>query len=288
MAELERKFFETNSWSFTRHRIWHRCKKQYYYEYIAQYLKPPAPVDASKIRFLKEFKSRFVLQGQLIHDILNDQIKIHCNSKPMDPAGALNTYSRRIAQNKMMASEIFIEYRHHERVDPEFFNAIDESGNHCLNLFFEKIWPDYKDKECLRHEEFDKFRIGDIDVMVKVDFVSGMQDGTIVLTDWKTGADSDDYETELQMAGYVLWAMEYYQKSRDEIKSEIVFLKTGEKKRYDFSEEKLREVQNIIIRDFEVMNASYEYEDFPASPHPRECLSCRFAKVCPEGMINRK
>jgi len=282
MAELEKRFFENIFWSFTKHRIWHRCKRQYYYEYIAPYLKPPAPVDVNKIRTLKEYNSRFVLQGQLIHDILNDQIKIHCDSKPMDPAGALNTYSRRIAQNKMMASEMFTEYRHGERVDQEFFNTIDESGKNCLNLFFEKIWPDYKDQECLRHEEFDKFRIGEIDAMVKVDFVSGMQDGTIVLTDWKTGADSDDYETELQMAAYVLWAMEYYQKSRDEIKSELVFLKTGEKKPYDFSEEKLREVQNIITRDFEAMNASYEYEDFPPNPFPKECLSCRFAKICPD------
>jgi hypothetical protein len=62
-----------------------------------------------------------------------------------------------------------------------------------------------------------------------------MQNNTIVLTNWKTGADNDEYETELQMAGYVLWAMQYYHKSPDEIKtSELVFLKTREKKSYPF------------------------------------------------------
>jgi len=33
------------------------------------------------------------------------------------------------------------------------------------------------------------------------------------------------------------------------------------------------------------MNASYEYADFPARPSQRECLSCKFAEVCPEAGI---
>jgi len=41
-------------------------------------------------------------------------------------------------------------------------------------------------------------------------------------------------------------------------------------------------VQETIETDFEAMNASYKYEALQPSPHPRECLSCRFAKVCPE------
>ena len=288
MVELDKFFFEINSWSFTRHRIWNRCKRQYYYEYIAPYLKPPAPVDINKIRLLKVYNSRFVLQGQLIHDILNEQIKLHCDKKPMNPAVAVSTYSRKLAQNKMMADEMFTEYRHGEPVDSHFFTTMEESGKVCLDMFFETIWPDYESRECLRHEEFDKFRSGDVDVTVKVDFISRMLNGTIVLTDWKTGADNDEYETELQMAAYVLWAIQYYQKSPDEIKSELVFLKTGKRKPYPFFEEQLRDVQDIITTDFEEMNASYEYGDFLPMPVQTKCLSCRFAKVCPKagfGMV---
>jgi CRISPR/Cas system-associated exonuclease Cas4 (RecB family) len=154
-------------------------------------------------------------------------------------------------------------------------------------MFFGKIWPDYKDRECLRHEEFDNFRIGGVDVTVKVDFVGRIQNGTIVLTDWKTGADNDEYETELQMATYVIWAVLYYQKSPEEIESEIVFLKTGEKKPYPFFDERLREVQYMITTEYKAMNASYEYEDYPVTPHPRECLSCRFMRVCSEANISQ-
>jgi hypothetical protein len=56
---------------------------------------------------------------------------------------------------------------------------------------------------CLRHEEFDNFRIGDVNVTVTVDFVGRMPDGTLVLADGKTGWDDDEYETELRMAAVI-------------------------------------------------------------------------------------
>jgi CRISPR/Cas system-associated exonuclease Cas4 (RecB family) len=288
MVELDKFFFEINSWSYTRHRTWNRCQRQYYFDYIAPYVKPPALVDANIIRLLKAFNSKFVLQGQLIHDILDEQIKLYCDKKPMDPAGAASAYSRKIAQNKMMASEVLTEFRNGEPVKDSFFTTIDEGGKACLNTFFETIWPVYQDRECLRHEEYDHFNIGDVGVTVKVDFVGRMPDGTLVLTDWKTGRDDDEYETELQMAAYVLWAMQYFKKSADEIGTELVFLKTGEKKPYAFFEERLREVEEMIKREFVAMNTSYEYGDFPARPSVRECLSCKFARVCPEATVVRK
>ena len=87
------------------------------------------------------------------------------------------------------------------------------------------------------------------------------------------------------MAAYVLWAKEYYKMSADEISTELVFLKTGETKPYAFYKEQLREVKELITREFAMMNTSYEYGDFPARPSQRECLSCRFAEVCPDSAI---
>ncbi len=285
MVTLETRFFEINSWSFTKHRIWNQCRRQYYYQYIAPYLKAPAPVDINKILLLKEYDSRFVLEGQLIHDILNDQIKLHCDKKPLDPNGAIEFYLKKIALNKMMAGEIFTEYRNGSPIDPFFFKKIEDDGKECLNMFFEKIWPEYKSRECLRHEEYDKFKIKNFEVTVKVDFISKLQNDTIVLTDWKTGADKPEYEAELQMASYVIWAMQHYRRGADEIMSELVFLNSGERKPFPFFEERLLEVQELIENDFKNMNASYELDDFPPRPHLRECISCKFGKFCPESKI---
>ena len=112
-------------------------------------------------------------------------------------------------------------------------------------------------------------------------------DGTLVLTDWKTGRDDDEYETELRMAVYVLRAQEYYTKSADEISTELVFLMTGATKPYAYFREQLREMQAMIPREFAAMNASYEYGDFPATPSQRECMSYKFAEVCPEAKVGR-
>ncbi len=50
-------FFKINSWYYTRHRVWNRCQRQYYFEYIAQYIKSAAVVDPNKIRGLnKDFR----------------------------------------------------------------------------------------------------------------------------------------------------------------------------------------------------------------------------------------
>ena len=77
----------------------------------------------------------------------------------------------------------------------------NENGKTCLQTFFGK-WPEYTTRECLRHETFDHFSIGDVGVIVKVDFVGKMPDGTLLLSDWKTGRDDDEYESELQMAAW--------------------------------------------------------------------------------------
>jgi CRISPR/Cas system-associated exonuclease Cas4 (RecB family) len=288
MPELDPFFFKIDSWSYTRHRVWNRCQRQYYFDYIAQYVKTGAIVDPEKIRGLKAFNSKYVLQGQLIHDILNEQIKLACNKKPMDPAGAMNTLSKKIALHKNIGGEMFTEYHNGEKINDSFFTRITDDGKMCLETFFQTVWPAYGERECLRHEEFDHFTIGDVAVTVKADFISRLPNGTIVVTDWKTGRDDDEYETELQMAVYVLWAMQYYRKSPDEVGTELVYLKTRETKPYAFFPERLDEVKEMIMTEFAAMNVSYEYRDFPAKPDPRECLSCRFTGVCPETAIVRK
>jgi CRISPR/Cas system-associated exonuclease Cas4 (RecB family) len=284
MAELDPFFFKINSWSFTKHRVWNRCQRQYYFEYIAPYVKSAPVVDPEKIKWLKTFTSKFVVQGQLIHDIIDQQIQRHCENKPMDLAEALNEFTKKVLRYKTIGGETFTEYHNGEKIPGSFYTFIDENGKTCLHTFFGK-WPGYQNRECLRHEEFDHFNIGDTGVMVKVDFVGRMPDGTLIITDWKTGRDDDDYETELQMAAYVLWAKEYYTMNVDHIGTELVFLKTGATKPYAFFEEELHEVQEMIPREFAAMNASYEFGDFPARPSQRECLSCKFAEVCSERKI---
>jgi CRISPR/Cas system-associated exonuclease Cas4 (RecB family) len=284
MPDLDPFFFKINTWSFTKHRVWNRCQRQYYFEYIAPYVKSDHIIDPEKIRWLKNFTSKFVVQGQFIHDMIDQQIQLNCEKKPMDLNETMIAFSKKVSPHKNIGGEMFTEYHNGEKIPNSFFTSIEENGKTCLQTFFGK-WPDYQTREILRHEEFDHFNIGDVGVTVKVDLVGRMPDGTLVLTDWKTGRDDDEYETELQMASYVLWAKEYYKQSVDTISTELVYLKTGATQPIVFYEEQLHEVQEMIPREYAAMNASYEYVDFPAQPSQRECLSCKFAEVCPEAKL---
>lgn len=286
MPDLDPFFHTINTWSFTKHRVWNRCRRQYYFEYIAPYVKTGAVVDPEKIRWLKNFTSKFVVQGSLIHDIIDQQIQLHCENKPLDPAGAMKAFSQKVSRYKDIGGETFTEYHNGDKIPASFFAYLDVNGKTCLETFFAK-WPEYRTRECLRHEQFDHFSIGDVGVTVKVDFVGKMPDGTLILSDWKTGRDDDEYETELQMAAYVLWAMQYYRMRPDDISTELVFLKTGGVKPFAFFWEQLVEVQQMIPREFAAMNASYSYDDFPARPTQRECMSCKFAEVCSDRKIEK-
>lgn len=286
MTDLDPFFFKTNTWSFTKHRVWNRCPRQYYFEYIAPYVRTHPVVDPGKIRWLKNFTSKFVVQGQLVHDIIDQQIQLYCEDRSMNIHDAISTLSRKVAAFRNMGGETFTEYHNGEKIPDSFYTAIEENGKTCLHTFFGK-WPEYAKRECLRHEEFDHFAIGETGVTVKVDFVGKKPDGTLLLTDWKTGRDDDGYESELQMAAYVLWAMEFYTIPADEIGTELVFLKTGRVKPYTFYEEQLAELKELIVPEFAAMNASYEYGDFLPRPSQRECTSCRFAEVCPEAEVFR-
>ena len=105
----------------------------------------------------------------------------------MNLAEAMSTYLRKVARYKDMATELLTEYRNGEPFSGSFFTDMEQSGKTCLDIFFDTVWPEYANRECLRHEEFDRFRIEEVEVTVKVDFASRLPNGTIVISDWKTG-----------------------------------------------------------------------------------------------------
>ncbi len=287
MPDLDPFFFKINSWSFTKHRVWNRCQRQYDFEYIAPYVKSAPVVNPEKIRWLRNFTSKFVVQGQLIHDIIDKQIQFHCENKPMDLNEAMDAFSKKVSLYKNIGGETFTEYHNGEKITDSFFAAIDENGKTCLQTFFGK-WPGYQNRECLRHEEFDHFNIGDTRGNGQSGFCRenagryarshGLEDRAGTMTNtrrnsrWRRMCSGQRSITRM---------------SADEISTELVFLKTGATKPYAFFEEQLREVQEMIPREFVAMNASYEYGDFPARPSQRECLSCKFAEVCPDTAIKR-
>lgn len=286
MAQLQDWFYKYNAWSFTKHRLWRQCKRAYYYQYIARALKKTSYSERQELKHLKGLDSRFVLQGKLIHDILEKQIEIFQASGNIREDKAVEQYIRSIEDYRKKARFKLIEYFNGEPIKETFFDRIRENGLDQIGLFFGAIWMQFEDQEYLRHEKFDRFNAGHIEAIVKVDYASKNQNDEIVISDWKTGADNEEYESDLQIAGYVLWAMQFYGVNSDKIYSQLIYLTTGSARVHKFSNEKLKEVEQIIISDFEEMNKFYSIDYFEPTPEPKHCLRCHFSTICNHSMAN--
>ena len=284
MVELEDWFYRYNAWSFSKHRLWGQCKQAYYYRYIGTALKKSEYLNISKLKQLKDLTPRFALQGKLIHEILENQIGQHHLGREMNEKGAKMQYTQRVEQYRKKAEYTLIEYFNGEPIDETFFDTIRANGLDQIGMFFGVVWPQLKDLEYLRHEKFDKFKVGDVEAIVKVDYISKTKGGKLVVSDWKTGADKEEYESDLQIGAYVLWAMTNYEKEPEEIRSELIYLTTGVMRSYEFSLKQLEEIERKIIEDFGDMNKTFDIDYFNPDPNPKKCLSCHFSTVCHHSM----
>ncbi|MEA1993661.1 MAG: PD-(D/E)XK nuclease family protein [Euryarchaeota archaeon] len=285
MTKLENWFYRYNAWSFSKHRLWGLCKRAYYYRYIGTALRESEELDIEKLKMLKNLNSRFALRGKLIHEVIENQIGQYYLGRKMNKGVAEAQYTQRVDQYRETPKETLTEYFNGYPVGKTFFDNIRTDGLDQIGMFFGAIWPQFEDLEYLKHEEFDRFRVGDVKAVVKVDYISKTKDGTLVVSDWKTGADKKEYESDLQLGSYVLWATENYGIPPREIRSELVYLTTGIMRSYEFSAAQLREIKKKITEDFKDMNETYEIEHFKPTPSPRKCLSCQFATVCPRSMV---
>ncbi|MHA2064607.1 MAG: RecB family exonuclease [Candidatus Thorarchaeota archaeon] len=285
MVELEKWYYKYLGWSFTKHRLWGLCKRAYYYRYIGTAMKESDDFDISKLKRLKSLDSKFVLQGKLIHDILENQIGQHYLGRGLNEDGAKTQYVQLLERYRSTARDTLTEFFNGGAIDDRFFDDCRANGIDQLSMFFGVIWPQLKDLEYEKHEKFDKFPVDDVEVIVKVDFVSRTKDGKIVVSDWKTGSDKEEYESDLQIGAYVIWAANEYEVPIDDIRAELIYLRTGTMRPRKMSPEVLEDIKKLVVDEFAEMNESLEIESFPANPSHRKCVSCQFATVCPESIL---
>ena len=283
-VELEDWFYRYNVWSYTKHRLWGICKRAYYYRYIGPALKSAENLNTQKLKRLKMLNSRFALQGILLHEVIENKIGQNHLGREMSESIAKAQYIQRVEQYRRVAKETLTEYFNGEPMNEAFFGSIRANGLDQISMFFGVIWPQLKDLEYLRHEKLDRFKVGDVEAIVKADYVSKTKDDIIVVSDWKTGANDEKYESELQIGVYVLWAMQYYEKEPEEVRSELVYLRTGIMQSYEFSRGQLEGIKGKVVDDFKDINRTFDIEYFNPDPSPEKCLSCQFATVCPHSM----
>ena len=219
----------------------------------------------------------------LVHDIIEKQIKSLHRGDGRDQDRARDELVRQVDSHLNLAEEVLTEYHNGLPVEEGFFESAKEAGKKHLDTFFNDLWPPVAKRDYLEHEEFEEFRLDDVRVILKTDYVSQVGEN-VVVTDWKTGDPEKDTDYEFQVAIYLLWAMDKYGKPYEQVRGELAYLSEGYIKPLTYGPEELEACGQRILDGFNEMNASYELEAFGSDPRPGKCISCQFARICGDSM----
>lgn len=286
MVKLQNWFHKYNAWSYTKHRLWGECKREYYFSYIGTALDWPTDVDVTKLKNLKKLDGRFVVQGKIIHEVIEKYIREFQKNGIIDEISAQEEFINQIESYRKTAKINIAEYFNGAQVNQTFFDKARENGVDQLSLFWGLIWPQIVNYQYLKHEEFDNFFLDGVKAIVKIDYVCRTSTGQILIYDWKTGSDNEEYENDLQISAYALWAQQAYRVPADQIQCNLVYLTSGVIKPFQFTDDQLENLKLLIKSDFREMNHDYEQNSFAPSPSGKHCISCQFATVCPSAIFD--
>jgi len=287
MVKLQNWFHKYNAWSYTKHRLWRECRRAYYYNYIGSALEASTEIDIAKIKHLKKLDGRFVIQGKIIHEIIEKFIKNYQSKKRFDEGDARDEFINQIEAYRKIAKTSIIEYFNGVDVNEAFLDRARENGLDQLSLFFGVVWPQIENYLYLQHEEFDNFFVDGVKAIVIIDYVCKNDNGEVLIYDWKTGADNEEYESDLQISAYALWAQHKYGLPSTQVSCNLVYLTSGAIKTYQFTDQQLNDLKKLMSSDFRDMNSNYELANFPPSPNIKACPGCHFATVCPSALLNK-
>jgi ATP-dependent DNA helicase RecQ len=152
--DVEDWFYEYNTWSFTKHKIWNECKRAYYYNYIAPALKQIPEELRQKLRALKSLESRFSLKGKLIHEAIEVHLSQRIPGSDTGKNRAKQYYAKNVNGFRKNAGSNITEYFNGDHIDASFFDRILEEGFLQIDLFFDNIMPEFDNLDYLQHEKF--------------------------------------------------------------------------------------------------------------------------------------
>lgn len=277
---------EIFGWSWSRQKTWDACRLRYYYSYIGKWEGFKGDTNRERLQWLSRKTAQYMLEGQLVHEAIRSQINQWAIGRPINREAAKRLYEYELNRVRKSPRDFLINEINGFPINDEKYDKWLDDGLLLLDNFFDIIWPNYDKYKYVQHEDFDSFKIEGIKVWTKVDLVTKMEDGTIMITDWKTGkVDEDAEENRRQLLGYALWAMEKFGVDESLVHAEVRFLRDpgGNPRPIKASKDELEKFRAFILENAKEMLSVKSPADFPPNPSERMCQECAFATVCPEG-----
>ncbi|MDG6898149.1 MAG: PD-(D/E)XK nuclease family protein [Nitrososphaerota archaeon] len=285
MPSMQPKYWDYLAWSFTRHRTYETCPRQYWFNYVGKWDAEVPSSQRSQLWDTKEHESLAFLRGKIVHDKIEEILPSLVARVQVNEDDVLSSATERVEEWRARGPASIVEYRNGVPFSDATLDRMRTEIIEQLSTFLHVVWPELKEMEYVQHEKFDRFRLDDIPVTVKLDCVMRVPGGPHLLIDWKTGNDDDRYEGRLQLSAYAAWAASQLGVDLDQARVQLVFLKSARRKELSITGADLERTRRTIASDWSEFSAPRSYEAYPPRPDSRTCTSCRFAKLCPDARL---
>jgi len=298
MIEFKNEF----SWSFSRHRKFNTCKRQYYFHYYGSWggWKKSADEFPQKLFLLKNMTTLPMLAGEVTHKIISVVLEALKEGREMLVENAetevIQLFKKAWRESKngewktspKAKANLFEHYYDQNPTDDELLEIKDVMIESIRGFYLSDSFAFIKTlspREWLTKEDFDSFDFFGTRVWVKLDFA--VKHGKrLNIYDWKTGKKISEDET--QLAVYALYALSKWGIELNNIRLFDIYLKKQLPVKVKVNDVLINNAKDVMVQSMgemrELLDDEFEnrasIDNFPMVENSAFCKRCFFKKIC--------
>lgn len=249
---MEKK--ELNRFSFSGISTFQSCPKSFEYHYIQEVPEAFSSIEAH--------------MGTTVHEVIRWGYERRAGQKPDPSVAELRTQYMALWKSEQLESVKVVKKG---RKEADYFNL----GFDLTVSFFQRVFADDTSETCHLEHEFVIPLDDGVHYKGIIDRLSRQADGTLRVTDFKTGRVGHPLDT-MQLPSYALYV--FQQNPDREIELCYEDLKEGRTVTVPFRRE---EVDAVRLRLLENIRMIHEADCFDARPS-KLCLWCGYNHICPQ------
>lgn len=260
-----------NSWSYSRSKLFESCPRAFYYK-----------VFNSKHRYAKMIPQRAII-GIAVHTAISTLVDDWVSDKRISFIKIKNVGEQYVKGVCSNPKNNIVEISNGMNFDANNIQRFLSVTNLRIKSFYKMIWPRFQNHEHVSHEKLDRFKLDDMQILVKADLCTKDNQKKMIITDWKLDKSSIYNRDYLQLYIYSLWANKVLKEKISNIFLQIVNINTGETIKLLPTNKPIESIIKKIKHDCIKWQKLQKESDYKANVDYHNCISCGFLSRCKEG-----
>ena len=240
----------------------------YYFNYIKRFESDEIGKIANELYRLSSVQ---MYKGEIVHKTIENYIQNKLCGAKFNLTHAIKVATTRI--DEIYAEKKTIEQINGAFISEEFLNKIKNEITKCLRAF-ESLWPTISAYQSISLEKYDSFKYGDIDIIVKPDYIVRDEEG-VKIFDWKTGLKkNDDFH---QSVVYCMYAINKFNLPKKYVSVELVYLSNCQKYNVTSENKHIENMKKRITIENDEMSLLDQIPEENITDH---CIFCKYYTIC--------